>query len=441
MATYALLVSAIGDMLRADNSNAPSADARDRAMNAMRRYAYMVALTLFALSPLKAEDPPTPIVINSKAHPKPSISVDARSDVSAHIDPSKLIDLKVLFCLVDAKGEWLKMISDVKSVPRWIHASGITRYDDAVSFYSKLIAASPEAELFRRRGEVHREHGELDLALADLDESIRLDSNTAGSYHARGQIYAVKDLHLKAIEDLSNAIRLNPREEWGYLDRARVHQRLRKFDAATSDCTQAIEINPKREFGYQLRAAISIEDAKYDNAIADFGRALQIDPNSTNSLVGRGLAWGEKGEFENTILDCSQAIRFDPRCAIAYKESAIAWLHKEDFARSLTNIAAAFQLDPEVKPSPQVGLEFFQAAKRWMKELDFEKAFEACTVAIRLAPEHAPVYQARGMIYLLRQEHRNAAADFEHAIRFATTSAQKASIHIKLAMALSGLKE
>ena len=57
---------------------------------------------------------------------------------------------------------------------------------------------------------LHAAVNDLDKALADLNEAIRLDANNAGAYFLRGKVYAAKEDYAKAKADLDRAIKLDP---------------------------------------------------------------------------------------------------------------------------------------------------------------------------------------------------------------------------------------
>ena len=63
---------------------------------------------------------------------------------------------------------------------------------------------------FNNRGLAYARNGQLDRAIEDLDQAIRLDPNLAEAFNNRGTAYGGKGLYVHAIEDLDQAIRLNP---------------------------------------------------------------------------------------------------------------------------------------------------------------------------------------------------------------------------------------
>src|SRR3989337_2432536 len=69
-------------------------------------------------------------------------------------------------------------------------------------------ASAPFA--FYRRAIAHERNGDLDQAIRDYSEAIRLDQDSPGPFYNRGLAYAAKGDHTRAIGDYSEAIRLYP---------------------------------------------------------------------------------------------------------------------------------------------------------------------------------------------------------------------------------------
>ena len=88
---------------------------------------------------------------------------------------------------------------------------------------------------YNNRGDAHRSKGEIDRAIADLTEAIRLDPKYAIAYSNRGLAYSDKDENDRGIADLTEAIRLNPKFAKAYNNRGFAYQRKGENDRAIAD--------------------------------------------------------------------------------------------------------------------------------------------------------------------------------------------------------------
>src|SRR5262245_46619790 len=72
--------------------------------------------------------------------------------------------------------------------------------DNALSDYSDAIKINPKhARAFNNRGTIYKEKGDLDRAIADFSEAIRLDAKFTAAYFNRGNAYDDKGDAEKAL--------------------------------------------------------------------------------------------------------------------------------------------------------------------------------------------------------------------------------------------------
>ena len=105
----------------------------------------------------------------------------------------------------------------------------------------------------------------------------------------------------KAIADFDQAIRLDPNSADAYNDRGIVRQDRNDLDGAIADFDAALKINPRLP-GTLLNRGIARQD-KHDltGAIADFDAALKIDPRLAKAYLNRGIALHEKGDVDRAL--------------------------------------------------------------------------------------------------------------------------------------------
>src|SRR5229473_2054358 len=104
-----------------------------------------------------------------------------------------------------------------------------TSHDERIAACSAVIAEGREngrglAVAYCNRGHALTEKKELDRAMADLDEAIRIDSNYATAYDNRASAWHAKKNYQRAIADYTRAIELRPGEAMTYLRRGNVYR-------------------------------------------------------------------------------------------------------------------------------------------------------------------------------------------------------------------------
>ncbi|MCX7429197.1 MAG: tetratricopeptide repeat protein [Planctomycetia bacterium] len=157
------------------------------------------------------------------------------------------------------------------------------------------------------RGWAHVIAGDLDEAIADFTEAIRLDPEHAKTYCVRGVAYARKGDYDQAIADYTEAIRLDPKDWAAYGGRGIAYQWKHDYDQAIADFTEALQINPNIAGAHCDRGNAYVGKGDYDQAIADYTEAIRLDPANGEAYWNRGLAYRTKGKLSTAQRDFAQA--------------------------------------------------------------------------------------------------------------------------------------
>ena len=102
-----------------------------------------------------------------------------------------------------------------------------------------------EAISYNNRGEVYRQQGESENAIADFNKAIELDPTDAIAYSDRGVVYFAQDEFEKAITDFTKAIELDPADAVNYYYRGVTLEELGSTENAEADYAKA------KELGYE----------------------------------------------------------------------------------------------------------------------------------------------------------------------------------------------
>ena len=168
---------------------------------------------------------------------------------------------------------------------------------------------------------------ELDTAIADYNEAIRLNPGSAGVAHqGRGRAWRDKKEYDKAIADCNEAIRLDPGHARAYYTRGVVWSDKKEYDKAIADYNEAIRLDPGYERAYNGRGNAWRAKKDYDKAIADYNEAIRLDPEYAYAYNGRGKTWSAKKDYDKAIADYNEAIRLDPGYVRAYCNRGAAFL-------------------------------------------------------------------------------------------------------------------
>ena len=232
---------------------------------------------------------------------------------------NQFIDLKgkiETYRVEQVNGPWLWLYST--QLNGWALADHVVPVEQAIEFFTNYIRSYPgDAYGYTMRAIVWREERkELDIALADCNEAIRLDPTNAYVYNNRGWAWSDKKEYDKAIADYSEAIRFNPKHVRAnaYIGRGLAWGYKKEYDKAINDYTEAIRLDPKGALAYNNRAWLwsTCTDAKYRDgkqAVQSAMTACELsewkEPNTVGILAA---AYAEVGDFDSAVKWQSKAI-------------------------------------------------------------------------------------------------------------------------------------
>lgn len=164
----------------------------------------------------------------------------------------------------------------------------------------------------------------LEQGIAALTELIRLDPASPRLYYGRGIVWSSKNELDRAIADFDEAIRLEPNPLY-FVGRGIAWNLKGEYDKAVIDCSKAVVADPAIVEAYLNRANARKMQNDYDRAIADYDDVIRLDPDNSIAFNDRGIAWAEKGEFAKALADFKEALRYDAKYANARNQMAWLW--------------------------------------------------------------------------------------------------------------------
>ncbi len=194
---------------------------------------------------------------------------------------------------------------------------------------------------------------ELDRAIEDLDEAIRLDSANAYGFRYRAAVYDAKDEYVRAIADYDQAIKLDAKNAYSFRSRGYAYYAKGELDRAIEDLDEAIRLDPANAYGFRYRGAVYDRKGEHARAIADYDQAIELDPNGSRGYLGRGLANFYFNAPTKALTDLGRSSELDPSYAYA-----ALWL---DIVGRRSNLAsrlaeATMQIDMSKWPAPVIRL-------------------------------------------------------------------------------------
>jgi tetratricopeptide (TPR) repeat protein len=234
-----------------------------------------------------------------------------------------------------------------------------------------------------------------------------------------------------AIGQFTEAIRLDPKFSLAYRRRGLALHHLRDYGNAIADFNEAIRLDPKCTDGYICRGNCYSDKDDFDKALADYFEAIHLDANCITAYIERAHIYGFNGDCDRAMADAAKAVRLDPNYAaaqnalgVAYNDYALKILKSDSkTAEALFDHASAYfdappaKLDDAQQRWPLGGsVESFRAATRKLDnthkaQLLFDYSAAAFSVALDIRPDYDFGNNNLGVYYA----RRNAPGDIQLA--------------------------
>lgn len=247
----------------------------------------------------------------------------------------------------------------------------------------------------------------LDGAIADFTEIIRLIPNFYFAYLLRGKAKIDLEDFQGAVEDFSEVLRLEPQNIEALSERGSIYLILEKYELALDDFNRVIELAPENADAFNRRAYTNMRMNYFDKAISDFDRAIQLDSTNSVFYLNRGRLYAELGDHQRATEDFTQAIILDANNLRAFMERGISRMQLADYIGGIYNFSEILK----VNPTDTVAL--LSRGVAYGARGNMRKALADFNKAIRLNPRNAEGYKWRGHIYRNIDEPLKAIMDYQ----------------------------
>ena len=155
--------------------------------------------------------------------------------------------------------------------------------------------------------------------LQDLTASIQRNPNDAEAYagRANARLFLNHDLQ-GAIADSDQVIRLKPNDAKALLTRSRFRRQAKDLTGALQDLNRAIEVDAKNTMAYYSRASLYTALKNHQAALSDYSQILTINPQDLEAHINRGQILCQMKNYKGAIADANAAITLEPRSPAAY---------------------------------------------------------------------------------------------------------------------------
>jgi tetratricopeptide (TPR) repeat protein len=165
--------------------------------------------------------------------------------------------------------------------------------------------------------------GETELAIQSCSKAIELKPLAPEGWTFRGDIYLKSKEYDLAIADYDHAIALNSDWMWPLDNRGAAYLRKNEIDRAIEDFDSVIRVSPDYSIGYLDRGIAELRKNDLDAALTDFQTGIKVNPHCASCLLGQGLVKRVKGDTAGGDADVAKAKEMNPKAGDAFVENGI----------------------------------------------------------------------------------------------------------------------
>ncbi|MBW4615169.1 MAG: tetratricopeptide repeat protein [Desmonostoc vinosum HA7617-LM4] len=271
------------------------------------------------------------------------------------------------------------------------------------------VVTAPKADDFYIQGGSKYDRGDLNGAVADFTNAIKINPKYFQAYNNRGVARSALGDKQGAITDFNQALKINPNYTYAYIGRGNVRDDLGEKQQAIADYTQALKLNPNFVYAHYNRGITRSALGDKQGAIADFTTAIKIDPNFANAYNNRGVVRNELQDPQQAIADFNQALKINPNFAQAYYNRGVARSALGDKQAAIADYTQAIKLNPN-------DAQAYNNRGNARSALgDKQGAIEDYNQGLKINPNDAYAYNNRGVARFALGDTQGAVADLQQA--------------------------
>ncbi|MCH9021272.1 MAG: tetratricopeptide repeat protein [Planctomycetes bacterium] len=234
-----------------------------------------------------------------------------------------------------------------------------------------------------------------ELAVAELQEAARLDTEFALAHSMLGDIYRLGGQNEEAAEAYEKAVRLDPWAFGDHLHLGQVYHVLKRFYDAIKVLKKAHTLRPDHaDTNYSLGLSY-FETEDYELAQLYTAKANQLNPDNEVILSSLGHIHFKKGDYYKAITSYKQALELDGNQPDIMIKLGAIYTNMKRFAPAKLILNQAIQIAPD-QVDPHIALAYCH-----LIEGQWPQALERYQIAIEIDSSSYKAYSGLGVTYMM----------------------------------------
>jgi len=186
-----------------------------------------------------------------------------------------------------------------------------------------------------------------DVALKELEETLRVDPLSAEAHDLMGKIYSKRKEYKKAFEHFRMAVMASPRKKETRHNLALSYFDLGEYEGAIKQYKGIIKMWPNDPKGHFLLTKTYVVDEKYSEAIETLKRAHQLSPKDVKDPLELGDMMLERQAYPEAKEAYMMALETKKKPAVIHKKLGSLSLAMDDPKQAREEFEKALSFDPD----------------------------------------------------------------------------------------------
>lgn len=231
------------------------------------------------------------------------------------------------------------------------------------------------------------------------------------AYNNRGEYYYQQGELEKALADYNEGIRIQPNQPSPYNNRAIIYYKRKQYDLALKDIEKALSIEPEYAAAYNNKGNIYYNIPDYDSAIVAFQKAVTLFENYPTAWCNLGSSYLQKGDLQSALTNYKKALQYDPNYDEPIRYMGLAYMRMDSLDLAYQYFTKAQQLNPSSEALKILSDEYLKRGSKAFTERDIDKSLSLYNKASEVMPDYAEPYYCIGGVWLAKGD-VNKAREF-----------------------------
>lgn len=217
-----------------------------------------------------------------------------------------------------------------------------------VASLAGCVAQGPMAQMHVTRGDAALSRNDLQAALVEFREAVKLDPLLADAHVKLGMTYKAAGELEKAADSLEHAVRLDPQNFKSTFELGEVYRLLTRFSQAVRAYVLAVRLQPENFDAHYRLASCYHEAGEHDQAIEAYNEALRINPRSAPAWSNLGALQDIKGKPYEAIQSYKRSLECDTNQPGVLVNLATVYVNQERFDAAQRSLESALRMAPNL---------------------------------------------------------------------------------------------